>query len=178
MTCCMGKINKFLPRHADDLGDARRAQDQDRRSLGRLKPPKRTDAVTATSFQWLKRQRFVRIPDQQRICASRDCACAIRGDHPRIARKTRHPGYGSSAAFPRFESYRRINQPRPEERARAASLRSLRSSTAVRASRRTATSETEPAAILRDGASRLLRPYVPFLRGATHPRCGMRGLPG
>jgi predicted XRE-type DNA-binding protein len=38
-----GKINKFS-RHADDLGDARRAQDQDRRSLGRLKLPNRADA--------------------------------------------------------------------------------------------------------------------------------------
>jgi hypothetical protein len=36
-----------------------------------------------------------------------------------MPRTTRHPGYGSSAAFPRFESYRHINEPRPEERALA-----------------------------------------------------------
>ena len=61
-------------------------------------------------------------------------------------------GTRCSTAFPRFESYRHINQPRPEEHTRRQVYAVCASLTAVRASRRTATSETEPAAILRDGA--------------------------
>ena len=45
--------------------------------------------------------------------------------------------------LPRFKSYRRIDEPRPEERA-CARLEGQQA-------------ETEPAAILRDGALRLLR---------------------
>jgi hypothetical protein len=50
------------------------------------------------------------------------------------------PTLRTGTAFPRFESYRRL----------------VLRSALLRASRRTATSNTEPAAILRDGASRLL----------------------
>src|SRR5438270_13776038 len=76
-----------------------------------------------------------------------------------------------STAFPTFESYRRINQPRPEERAPHPEARVPHLGRAcptwgarlegLRASRRTATSEIEPAAILRDARRAKRRAELP-----------------
>jgi hypothetical protein len=128
-----------------------------RTSSARASPPTAESARIEPLLSTVTRGLDPGLDPRTHLFAKRmDCRVKLGNDN-----RFNMTGNRNSTAFPRFESYQRINQPRPdEERARHPEARVPTWGArleGLRASRRTTTSETKPAAILRDGASRLLR---------------------